>query len=58
MKPTRPINVTGNPNWRYSASTKTDVGATIRRIRRDQELAKKAAESVTKNVVQLGSKKP
>lgn len=43
MKPTQPINITKNPNWRYTPSEKTDVAATIRRWKREQEAARKAS---------------
>lgn len=35
MKPTQPINVTGNPNWRYRKSGETNVAETFRRLRRE-----------------------
>ena len=34
MKPSRPINVTGNPHWQYVHSTKTDVRKTWARARK------------------------
>ena len=43
MKPTRKINVTGNPNWRYTQPEKTDVAATIARWRKDYAEAWDAA---------------
>ena len=34
MKPTKAINVTGNPDWKYTPGVKTDVAATIKRAQR------------------------
>ena len=39
MKPTRPINVTGNPDFRYKNSTQTDISATFARIYKEQKQA-------------------
>ena len=47
MKPTKPINVTGNPDWRYTSSAKTNLRATYARIRREQSAAKPVANNVT-----------
>ena len=62
MKTTRPINVTGNPNWQYRNSAKTDVGATFARIRREQKeaLERPQADEVgtSRNVAQLKLRKP
>jgi hypothetical protein len=39
MRPTSSINVTGNPNFRYVRSIRTDVGATMRAWLRAYEQA-------------------
>ena len=40
MKPTKPINVTGRPDWRYTSAAHTDVAATIRRAQKQIEIDK------------------
>ena len=40
MKPTKPINVTGRPDWRYTSAAHTDVAATIRRAQKQIEADK------------------
>lgn len=46
MKPTRSINHTGNPNWRYVPKAQTDVAATFRRVRREMEAKAKERDTV------------
>ncbi len=40
MRQTKAINVTGNPNWRYHRSDKTDLKKTFARIERENDAAK------------------
>ena len=47
MKPTKPINVTGNPDWRYTSSAKTNLRATFAKARREQSAAKPVATNVS-----------
>lgn len=51
MKPTKPINVTGNPAWKYRDSKHTDISATFRRIQREQQSDKKQAEAIVVGVI-------
>lgn len=47
MKPTKAINSTGRPDWRYTSAAKTDVAASIRAAYRrlaEEDAAKPVAE--------------
>ena len=50
MKPTRPINSTGNPGWKYTPSEKTSLRQTFARLRREAKAAdeKQQAERLDK----------
>ena len=58
MKPTRPINVNGNPNWQYRNSTRTDVAATFARVRKEQKDAAAREKAATANVAQIKRSQP
>ncbi|MCR4332214.1 MAG: hypothetical protein NUV34_05850 [Sulfuricaulis sp.] len=58
MKPTRPINVNGNPSWKYRDSDKTNVAATFARLRREQrEAAERSDRAAQANAghIKLGT---
>lgn len=62
MKPTKAICVTGNLNWQYRNSAKTDVAATFIRVRREQKEAIEQQQAVeagaARNVAPLKRSKP
>ena len=58
MKPTRPINVTGNPHWRYQNSNRTDIAATFARVRRERKEAAEREKAATRNVSHIKPRKP